>query len=303
MYKLGMDHNLPRRWDHMPTLDLEQTCATLPHRQLQGQLNLEGFDEINRPKPNKLLEGYVQPPNVAKGDAWIADKKRQKKVPKSALKINPLESDDEDPASPSGAAAGPSGTTSAVGTPLTVRGTKRPRASTTTTPRAATTPQTTTSSSPATAPATPTTQFRKTKKVGDYRYRGPANATVTTGEIDDDRGNPFITGNDPEACKKYHQDLYDTLDPSTKGAYGKMLPLVRQQQMTVESDPSVDNQTQFPFAAEWLIWKPMGVREKASAATAASPGGGRGGRGGSGGKGRKGRKGATGPGTRGSRGS
>jgi len=61
-------------------------------------------------------------------------------VPKSALKINPLESDDKDLASPSGDVVSPFGTTSAIGTPLTVRGTKRPRTSTTTTPRVAITP-------------------------------------------------------------------------------------------------------------------------------------------------------------------
>ncbi|KIV84997.1 hypothetical protein PV11_00738 [Exophiala sideris] len=96
--------------------------------------------------------------------------------------------------------------------------------------------------------------------MGDYLYRGPAHATVNTGGIDDDRGNPFVEGNNIDVCNQYHQDLYDTLNANAKGRYSKMLKLVRAQQLMVARDPN--DLTQFPFANDWCAWAPQTERQK-----------------------------------------
>ncbi|KAK5311056.1 hypothetical protein LTR93_011843 [Exophiala xenobiotica] len=227
LFKLGLNNLLPRKWEDVKSCDLKEVCDSLIHSELKGSLNMAGFAEISRPLASKLLEGCVQPDNLADGDAWILKTKNRKKaLQKSAFLVDPLDDgdDDESPAPPTNAASRLSSNTPAPTTPLPARGRKRPRDPSPTPPE----PETPTPAATLSSAATPVA-FNTKKVMGDYFYRGPAHATVTTGGIDDDRGNPFVQGNDIDACNQYHQDLYETLKPNAKGRYSKMLKLVRAQ--------------------------------------------------------------------------
>ncbi|KAK5312308.1 hypothetical protein LTR93_011372 [Exophiala xenobiotica] len=262
LYNLGFDLGLPTNWDEVKKCKPKAVTSKLPHMDLLTAVRLDAFNNLSKPKSKGILEAYVQPPDVAKGDEWLAkSKQRNGKGKKSALKINPLEdkdSDDDVLPGPAGNEApstprdrdssqvadrrkrpAPAGADDSGGGRNT-----RPRNNPSPT-RQQPSPHTP-GGTQARPRATPATPFDSKKQVGQYAFRGPLNQNVNTGGIDDDRGNPFLPGNNIDNCNRYHQQVYEALPSSNaKGYYNKMLPKIRQRQFEVASDLDQDNQ--FPL--------------------------------------------------------
>jgi hypothetical protein len=266
---------LPKRINEFKAASTEDVEALLPF----GNVSVarDGFLTLYSRTTQPFLTGYDAPPNLEEADRWVAKQKPTKgeedEFPLSASRVDPAD-DNSDP----DAAATPSkpARPKNLVLPSGVHTPKRSRpghyegedseneadAEDLLAPNPKRTKRDTREST--TGSGNDVIPFTPRKKLNDYKFRFLNDEAINTGEVDDDRGNPYLFGNKIDDCNQYLQSIYDGVSRGGKGAFTKLIKDIRARQHTnAVSITGEEDEDQYP--TEWLSWKPMTVKDKAAA--------------------------------------